>query len=91
MGSPNQVALKILKSHFNKIKHVFLIGQASEEFSQTLDRYKVAYSKCGNLKKATGDAALMAFGDAQPSVVLLSPACASWDQWTSFEHRGEGF
>lgn len=80
-----------LQEYFPKIKHAYLIGAAQDEFAITLDG-KVAYSKCGNLK----DAFVSAKKDAENSgennsVVLLSPACASFDQWPNFEVRGSAF
>jgi UDP-N-acetylmuramoylalanine--D-glutamate ligase len=49
---------------------------------------KVALSQCATLDRAVAEAAAR----AQPGeVVLLSPACASWDQFKSFEHRGDVF
>lgn len=79
-----------LERYFGKIKHAFLIGEAQDDFAATLEG-KVTYTKCGDLETATHTAARFAFRDSAPSVVLLSPACASFDQWKSFEHRGDAF
>jgi UDP-N-acetylmuramoylalanine--D-glutamate ligase len=48
----------------------------------------VAYVEAGTLERGLAEAAAAA---SAGDVVLLSPACASFDQFTSFEHRGEEF
>jgi UDP-N-acetylmuramoylalanine--D-glutamate ligase len=68
-----------------------LIGQAAGEFSDTL-RDKAPVTMAGNLEAAVK----LAFEDARASgephpVVLLSPACASYDQFRSYEERGDKF
>ncbi|MBS0270109.1 MAG: UDP-N-acetylmuramoyl-L-alanine--D-glutamate ligase, partial [Proteobacteria bacterium] len=69
----------------------YLIGEAADEFAQTLEG-KVPFVRSGTLDEALWAAS----GDAQSSdgaepVVLLSPACASYDQFRNFEVRGESF
>jgi UDP-N-acetylmuramoylalanine--D-glutamate ligase len=73
------------------VRKAYLIGAASEDFARTLDG-SVAYERCGTLDKATQAAArdAAASGAAEP-VVLLSPACASYDQFANFEVRGDAF
>ena len=66
----------------------YLIGETAGELAEALDRAGVQYVPCGDLATA-GAAAAEA---ARPGeVVLLSPACASYDQFGDFEHRGEEF
>jgi UDP-N-acetylmuramoylalanine--D-glutamate ligase len=80
-----------LQEYFPKIKHAYLIGAAQDEFATTLDG-KVLYSKCGDLKNAFMKAKKDAENSGENnSVVLLSPACASFDQWSNFEVRGSAF
>ena len=65
----------------------YLIGQASEQLARDLEG-TVPLHPCGDLERAVAAAAEVARpGD----VVLLSPACASYDQYDSFEQRGEHF
>jgi UDP-N-acetylmuramoylalanine--D-glutamate ligase len=69
----------------------YLIGQAAGEFSDTL-RDKAPVTMAGTLEAAVK----LAFEDARASgephpVVLLSPACASYDQFSSYEERGDKF
>jgi UDP-N-acetylmuramoylalanine--D-glutamate ligase len=66
----------------------YLIGEASDEIAAALDAAGVPYIRSGTLEQGLADAASAAVA---PDVVLLSPACASFDQFTSFEHRGEEF
>ncbi len=67
---------------------VYLIGETANEIAAALDAAGVTYIRSGTLERAVADAASAAdSGD----VVLLSPACASFDQFRSFEHRGEEF
>ncbi len=68
--------------------HAYLIGETAEEIAATLDRAGVPYLRCGDLGAAVAAAAAAA---APGEVVLLSPACASYDQFTDFEQRGEEF
>lgn len=90
-GQAKEGGIAALEPLFGRIRHAFLIGEAAPEFARTLEG-KVAYSLCGTLDAAIAAIARMAGADAAgPKVALLSPASASWDQFTSFEHRGDTF
>jgi UDP-N-acetylmuramoylalanine--D-glutamate ligase len=67
---------------------VYLIGEAAGELETALADTGVPLKHCGELERAVA-AARAAAGDGQ--VVLLSPACASYDQYQDFEARGEHF
>ncbi len=66
----------------------YLIGEATEAIAAALDAAGVTFVRSGDLATAVAAASLDA---REGDVVLLSPACASFDQFTSFEHRGEEF
>jgi len=73
--------------HFGHVREAYTIGEASDLFARILAPHmKVA--ECGDLAHAV----LRAAHDAQPGeTVLLSPACASFDQFSDFEARGDAF
>jgi len=81
-----------LAKHFPNISKAYLIGEASPDFHKTLTKKKVEHKVSGTLEKAvlcaTRDA--MQSGKKDP-IILLSPACASFDQFKNFETRGEAF
>jgi UDP-N-acetylmuramoylalanine--D-glutamate ligase len=90
-GQAKEGGVAPLAPWFERIRHAFLIGEATELFARQLDG-KVAFDRCGDLQSALDAAHALAQREARgPSVVLLSPACASWDQWKSYEHRGDAF
>jgi UDP-N-acetylmuramoylalanine--D-glutamate ligase len=66
----------------------YLIGSAAPEIGATLDEAGVPYTACGDLAAALGKATQAA---SPGDVVLLSPACASFDQFRDFEARGDEF
>jgi UDP-N-acetylmuramoylalanine--D-glutamate ligase len=76
-----------LKPLFKKVKEAFLIGAAMDDFANTLSDSGVPFIKCGTLENALMEIKMR----HKSGVVLLSPACASWDQYKSFEARGEEF
>jgi UDP-N-acetylmuramoylalanine--D-glutamate ligase len=79
-----------LKPHFSRVAKAYLIGQATDEFAATLG--DVPHAKCGTLERAVAAAARDAARDGRAgAVVLLSPACASFDQYPNFEVRGDAF
>ncbi|MDP7437533.1 MAG: UDP-N-acetylmuramoyl-L-alanine--D-glutamate ligase, partial [Candidatus Marinimicrobia bacterium] len=76
-----------LYPHTHNVKEVLTIGE-SEEAIATVLRDAVRLRSCGSLKSAVE----VAHSNAQPGdVVLLSPGCASFDQFDNFEHRGNVF
>ena len=80
-----------LAPHFGRLRHTFLIGRATEEFAATLGD-TVPFTRCGDLATAVKAASAQARHDGVPgAVVLLSPACASYDQFRNFEERGDAF
>ncbi len=90
-GRAKQGGVEPLRCLFGRIVKAYLIGEASEAFAQTIgDAFPFEF--CGALEtavpKAAQDAAESAI--ANP-VVLLSPACASFDQFPDFEKRGDRF
>jgi len=90
-GRPKEGGIASLKPYFPVIEHAFLYGEAASSFLLTL-KGEVPYTVCKTLEEATEKAAKMAFDDQkQDAVVLLSPACASFDQFADFEERGEAF
>ena len=74
------------------IRHAFLIGAAQEKMAAWLTGQKVPFTLSGTLDKALAAAHVMAQREKlKNAVVLLSPACASFDQFKNFEQRGEIF
>jgi UDP-N-acetylmuramoylalanine--D-glutamate ligase len=70
------------------VRSIYLVGEASDELAAALDAAGRAYLRAGDLATAVSRAA----ADAGPgNVVLLSPACASYDQFANFEERGDAF
>jgi UDP-N-acetylmuramoylalanine--D-glutamate ligase len=90
-GKPKEGGITTLSAYFPRIAKAYLIGQAAEAFAATLAG-RVATERSGTLAAAlaaaTRDATAAPAGEP---VVLLSPACASYDQFKSFEHRGDLF
>jgi UDP-N-acetylmuramoylalanine--D-glutamate ligase len=70
------------------VRAVYLIGEAADELEAALRPAGLRLERCDDLATAVERAA----ASAQPGeIVLLSPACASFDQFRDFEHRGEEF
>jgi len=90
-GLPKAGGIAPLAPYFARLRHAFLIGRATEEFAATLDG-KVPFTRCGDLATAVAAAGERARRERLPgAVVLLSPACASYDQFANFEERGDQF
>jgi len=80
-----------LKPLFSRVARAYLIGQAAKEFEQTIGG-AMPVEMSGTLDKAVATALRDAQADGKPgAVVLLSPACASFDQYPNFEVRGDAF
>jgi UDP-N-acetylmuramoylalanine--D-glutamate ligase len=90
-GKPKTGGITSLEKFFPRIRKAYLVGEAAEEFARTLDG-KVPYNVTGTIDRAVEASArdAAASGLKEP-VVLLSPACASFDQFRNFEIRGDHF
>ena len=90
-GQQKEGGIEPLRAFFPRIAKAYLIGEAQDAFARTLGN-EVAYEKAGTLENAL-DLALRdaSEGGRKNPVILLSPACASFDQFKSYEHRGDVF
>jgi UDP-N-acetylmuramoylalanine--D-glutamate ligase len=90
-GKPKTGGIETLRSFFPRIRKAYLIGEAAEAFAATLGDAS-PHEIAGTLDKAVALAARDAARSTAPHpVVLLSPACASFDQYRNFEVRGDAF
>jgi UDP-N-acetylmuramoylalanine--D-glutamate ligase len=90
-GRAKEGGLSGLEQFYPKIVRAYLIGEAADAFAKQLGS-DVDHVRCGTLDQAIAKAAVDARGSkAQEPVVLLSPACASYDQFANFVERGNAF
>jgi len=90
-GKPKQGGISGLTEFFPRIRKAYLIGEAAPEFAKTLgDRvpHEISETLDVAVDHAARDAEASGLADA---IVLLSPACASFDQYRNFEIRGARF
>ena len=93
-GQPKTGGIDALQDLFGRIETAYLIGEAAPAFAETL-KGKAQVALAGTMDAAveqafaSAQAAVQASG--QDAIVLLSPACASFDQFADFEARGEAF
>ena len=90
-GLPKTGGIESLRPFFPRIAKAYLIGEAAPAFAATIGEatsYEISGSIDAAVEHAARDAADDPAGDV---VVLLSPACASFDQFRNFEVRGEAF
>ncbi|WP_378949933.1 UDP-N-acetylmuramoyl-L-alanine--D-glutamate ligase [Mesorhizobium sp. ANAO-SY3R2] len=91
-GLPKEGGIEPLRGLFPRIARAYLIGEAAPAFAATLGEaapYEIAGTLAAAVERAAWDAARDDAGGEV--VVLLSPACASFDQFKNFEIRGEAF
>jgi UDP-N-acetylmuramoylalanine--D-glutamate ligase len=89
-GRAKEPGIESLRPHFDRLRKAYLIGEAAEPFAHALA--ETPHEISDTLEKAVESA----FADARNSnvaapVVLLSPACASFDQFVDYEQRGDVF
>jgi UDP-N-acetylmuramoylalanine--D-glutamate ligase len=90
-GLPKAGGITTLAPYFPRIAKAYLIGEAAAEFAATLGE-AAPYEISGTLERAVAHAAADAEKDETgPVAVMLSPACASFDQYKNFEVRGDAF
>ncbi len=89
-GLAKEGGIASLAPLFSTIVKAYLIGEAAPSFAVTLGQ-AVDYEISGSLERAVEHAGADAARDGGPCVVMLSPACASFDQYANFEVRGESF
>jgi len=90
-GRPKLGGITGLTDYFPRIRKAYLIGEAANDFAVTLEghaAYEISETLDAAVANAARDAAASGLADA---VVLLSPACASFDQYRNFEIRGAAF
>ena len=89
-GQPKAGGIDSLTDLFGRVARAYLIGEAAPAFARTLEDYAPSV-QCGDIETATARAFADAAASGEEAIVLLSPACASFDQFADFEERGEAF
>ncbi len=91
-GKAKETGLDGLDEFMPAVAHAFLIGDATDAFSRWLLARGVAHTRCSTMDVAVRAAFARAKSEGRDHpVVLLSPACASFDQYPNFEVRGDDF
>jgi UDP-N-acetylmuramoylalanine--D-glutamate ligase len=89
-GRPKDGGIDCLKDLFPSIAKAYLIGEAAQGFAAALEG-AAPYQICGAVEAAVRAAYEDAKAEGGEAIVLFSPACASFDQFSDFEARGEAF
>ncbi len=89
-GKAKEGGITSLSPLLNRVTKAFLIGEEASKLAVTLEAKNVAWENCITLERAVSQA-FAAAKATRTSVILLSPACASFDQFTNFEARGAAF
>ncbi len=89
-GMAKEGGIEALAPYFPRLVQTFLIGQDAPILAATLAEHGIAHETVGTLEAAV-PAALAAARATGTPVVLLSPACASFDQFSGFDARGDRF
>jgi UDP-N-acetylmuramoylalanine--D-glutamate ligase len=89
-GQPKTGGIDSLTDLFPRVTKAYLVGEAAPVFAQVL-KGKAEARECGTIEAAVQAAHADAAATGHEAIVLLSPACASFDQFADFEERGEAF
>ncbi len=89
-GKPKSDGLIPTLDRLAPVRRAYAIGEAADRFASELEG-RVPVRRSGDLVRALRDAYVDARREGTPATVLLSPACASFDQFANFEARGEAF
>jgi UDP-N-acetylmuramoylalanine--D-glutamate ligase len=89
-GMQKEDGIVPLVPFFPRVAHALLIGRDAPDFAATLAANGVSHEIVETLERAVPEA-LAAARRTGADVVMLSPACASWDQFTGFDQRGDRF
>jgi len=90
-GKAKAGGIESLTDLFPRVAKAYLIGEAASDFADTLEPHGVAVAMAGTMAAAVAAAAEDARASGEDAIVLLSPACASFDQFPDFEVRGDVF
>ena len=89
-GQAKSDGIEGLAHLFPSVVKAYLVGEASDAFAQTFGEH-VVHEKCGTIDVAVARAYADAAASKREEVIVLSPACASFDQFPDFEARGQYF
>ncbi len=90
-GMAKDGGIELLVPFFPRIVEALLIGRDAPILAATLAEHGASHRMLGTLEAAVAEAWRLARADGAEIVVLLSPACASWDQFSGFDQRGDRF
>ena len=90
-GEGKESAYDKMVSSLSHISKGYFIGEAENDLATFFDHHNTPYERCGTLDIAVQKSYRDAVRSGENAVVLLSPACASWDQFSGFDQRGDMF